>query len=172
MPLTETIKMGLHRKAWKYFYQNFERIPRRMEFHLEVLLATKVSRLREQYSQQPWQRCIHSWNVSFHASSSVDCGWTCQVRLQKFTWGLTRRTWWQQQEQFPYLSKKKQFTWFPFCEMKTCSGRIHDLSHISTQNCLAVCLTKLSEKADNLITPVQTVSLLEVDAHPNFRTLM
>ena len=85
---------------------------------MEVLLTTKVYRLREQYSQQPWQHCIHSWNVSFHASSPVDCGWTCQVRLQKFTWGLTRRTWWQQQEQFPYLSKKKQFTWFPCCEMK------------------------------------------------------
>ena len=101
-----------------FFEQNIESIPRRMEFHMEKLLTTKVYRLREQYSQQPWQHCIHSWNVSFHASSSVDCGWTCQVRLQKFTWGLTRRTWWQQQEQFPFLSKKKQFTWFPCCEMK------------------------------------------------------
>ena len=98
--------------------KNYESIPRRMEFHLVVLWTTKVKRLREQYSQQPWKNCIHSWNVSFHASSSVDCGWTCQVRLQKFTWGLTRRTWWQQQEQFPYLSKKKQFTWFLCCEMK------------------------------------------------------
>ena len=46
------------------------------------------------------------------------------------------------------------------------------LLHISTQNCLAVYLTKLSAKADNLITAVQTVRLLEVDVHPNFRTLM
>ena len=55
---------------------------------------------------------------------------------------------------------------------ETCSGSIHDLAHISTQNCLAVCLTKLSAKADNLMTAVQTVRLLEVDVHPNFRTLM
>ena len=87
-------------------------------FIWEYLLTAEVIRLREQYSQQPWQNCVHSWNVSFHASSSVDCGWTCQVKLQIFTWGLTRRTWWQQQEQFTYLSKNKQFTWFPCCDVK------------------------------------------------------
>ena len=49
------------------------------------IVMYESQRLREQYSQQPWQHCIHSCNVSFHASSSVDCGWTCQVRLHKFT---------------------------------------------------------------------------------------
>ena len=108
-----TMKMDLHREAWQYFYQNCESIPRRMERRMEVLLTTKVKRLREPYSQQPWQNCIHSWHVLVHASFSVDCGWTCQVGLKKFTWGLTRRTWWQQQEQFTYLSERKQFLWFP-----------------------------------------------------------
>ena len=55
---------------------------------------------------------------------------------------------------------------------EACSGSIHDLGHISTLNCLAYCLTKASAKADNLITAVKTVDLLEVDIHPNFRTLM
>ena len=34
-------------------------------------------------------------------------------------------------------------------------GSIHDLAHILTQNCSADCLTKLSAKADNLITAVK-----------------
>ena len=37
---------------------------------------------------------------------------------------------------------------------------------------LADCLTKASAMADNLITAVQTGRLLDVDMHPNFRTLM
>ena len=52
------------------------------------------------------------------------------------------------------------------------SGSIHDLAHISTQNCLADCLTKASAKADNLITAVKTGVMLDVDIHPDFRTLM
>ena len=55
---------------------------------------------------------------------------------------------------------------------ETCSGSIHDLAHISTQNSLADRLTKSSAKADNFITAVKTVRLLEVDVHPHFRTLM
>ena len=41
---------------------------------------------------------------------------------------------------------------------EACSGSIHDLAHIPTQNFLADCLTKASSKADNLITAVQTFS--------------
>ena len=55
---------------------------------------------------------------------------------------------------------------------EACSGSIHDLAHIPTQNCLADCLTKASAKADNLITAVKTGRLLDVDMHPDFRTLM
>ena len=55
---------------------------------------------------------------------------------------------------------------------EACSGNIHDLAHIPTQNCLSDCLTKISSKADNLITAVKTGRLLDVDIHPNFRTLM
>ena len=39
---------------------------------------------------------------------------------------------------------------------EACSGSIHGLAHIPTQNCLADCLTKASAKADNLITAVKT----------------
>ena len=55
---------------------------------------------------------------------------------------------------------------------EACSANIHDLAHISTQNCLADCLTKAAAKADNLITAVQTRKLLDIDIHPDFRTLM
>ena len=55
---------------------------------------------------------------------------------------------------------------------ETCSGSIHYLAHIPTQNCLADCRTMASAKADNLIAAVKTVELLEVDIHPNFRTLL
>ena len=55
---------------------------------------------------------------------------------------------------------------------EACSGSIHDLAYIPTQNCLADCLTKASAKAENLITAVKTGRLLDVDIHPNFRTIM
>ena len=55
---------------------------------------------------------------------------------------------------------------------EACSGSIHDLAHIPTQNVLADCLTKATAKADNLITAVKTGRFLDVDIHPNFRTLM
>ena len=56
--------------------------------------------------------------------------------------------------------------------MEACSGSIHDLAHTPTQNCLADCLTKASAKTDNLITAVKTRRLLDVDTHPDFRTLV
>ena len=43
------------------------------------------------------------------------------------------------------------------------------LLHAPTKNCSADCLTKTSVKAD---TAVQTGNLLDVDIHPDFRTLM
>ena len=38
---------------------------------------------------------------------------------------------------------------------EACSGSIHDLAHIPTENCLANGLTNSSAKADNLITAVK-----------------
>ena len=51
---------------------------------------------------------------------------------------------------------------------EACSGSIHDLAHIPTQNCLADSLSKAPAKADNLITAVQTGKLLDVGIHPDF----
>ena len=48
----------------------------------------------------------------------------------------------------------------------------HLRAHISILNCSADCPAKTSAKADNLIPAVKTGKLLEVDIHPNFRTLM
>ena len=54
---------------------------------------------------------------------------------------------------------------------EACSGSIHDLAYIPTQNCLADCLTKASAKADTLITAVKTGKLSDVVIHLDFRTL-
>ena len=70
------------------------------------------------------------------------------------------------------LEQKEKVHMISMLRNETSLGSIHDFAHVSTQNCLAVCLMKLSAKADNLITAVQTVRLLEFDVHPNFRTLM
>ena len=70
------------------------------------------------------------------------------------------------------LEQKETIHMISMLRKEACSGSIHDLAHIPTQNCLADCLTKASAKADNLITAVKTGELLEVDIHPKFRTLM
>ena len=83
-----------------------------------------------------------------------------------------RRTWKLQQERFIYLNKKETIHMICMLRKEACSGSIHDLAHIPTQNCLTDCLTKASAKADNLVTAVKTRRLLDVDIHPDFRTLM
>ena len=47
------------------------------------------------------------------------------------------------------------------------SGQMHDLAHVRSEDCLADSLTKHSAKADEL-----TGNLLNVDAHPPFRTML
>ena len=167
------MKMGLHRERHdSFFLQNCDSIPSRMECHIEVLLTTKEERSREPYSQQAWQNCFHSWNVLVHASSSVHCGWACQVKLQTFTWGVTQRT----------LVTTARTTHLP--ELKETIHMIFLCKRKPVQEVFMILLTfqhkivwqfvwqKSSAKVDNLFTPVKTWKLLEVDVHPNFRTLM
>ena len=72
-----------------------------------------------------------------------------------------------------HLSEPKEtIHMIPVMRKEACSMSIHDIAHIPTRNCLAHCLTKASAKADNLITAVKTGRLLDVDIHPDFRTLM
>ena len=52
------------------------------------------------------------------------------------------------------------------------SGQMHDLAHVRSEDCLADSLTKHSAKADELIKAVLTGNLLNVDAHPAFRTML
>ena len=94
------------------------------------------------------------------------------VRLKKFTRGLTRRTWWQQQEQFTYLSKRKQSTSFPCCEKKLVHEVFMILLTFQFKIVWQIVWQKSSAKADNLITAVKTRRSLEVDFRRNFRTLM
>ena len=52
------------------------------------------------------------------------------------------------------------------------SGQMHDLAHVRSEDCLADSLTKHSAKADELTKAVLTSNLLNVDAHPPFRTML
>ena len=54
------------------------------------------------------------------------------------------------------LEQKETIHMISMLTKEACSGSIHDLGHIPTQNCLADCLTKASAKADNLITAVKS----------------
>ena len=47
---------------------------------------------------------------------------------------------------------------------------MHDLAHVRSEACLADSLTKHSANADELIKAV--LNLLNVDAHPPFRTML
>ena len=70
------------------------------------------------------------------------------------------------------LEQKETIHIISMLRKEACSWSIHDLAHISIQNCFADCLTKSSAKADNLITAVKTGRSLEVDFRRNFRTHM
>ena len=51
------------------------------------------------------------------------------------------------------------------------SGQMHDLAHVRSEDCLSDSLTKHSAKPDEPIKAVLTGNLLNVDAHPPFRTM-
>ena len=80
------------------FFQNRESDHQKTERHMEVLLTLKIRIFFLLIFQQLWQHCTLVWTVLVHADTSVDCGWTCQVKFH--TWRSTRKAWWQQQEQF------------------------------------------------------------------------
>ena len=65
------------------------------------------------------------------------------------------------------LERKETIHMISILRKEACSGNIHDLAHIPTQDCLADCLTEASTKADNLIAAVKTGRLLDVDIHLN-----
>ena len=52
------------------------------------------------------------------------------------------------------------------------SGKIDDLAHVSSADCLSDCLTKHSAKPDAIIKAVETGNLQNIDKHPPFRTLL
>jgi hypothetical protein len=55
---------------------------------------------------------------------------------------------------------------------ESCSGQIHDLSHISTHYMLADALTKHSAKPDQLVNSIITGRIEQCDIHPRFRELL
>ena len=52
------------------------------------------------------------------------------------------------------------------------TGQIHDLSHVTSEYCLADLLTKHSAKPDQLINSVETGTFVAVDMRPPFRALV
>ena len=55
---------------------------------------------------------------------------------------------------------------------EACSGSIDDLAHVRSEDCMADCLTKNSAKSDPLKKALKTGYLPNVDANPEFRTLL
>ena len=172
MPLTESMKIGLRTEAWQYLQQNYESIPRRMEFHMVVLWTTKSQKIKravlsttvaELYS---FMKCFVS--CQFFPGLWMDMsGEVAEIHMRTDAKNLVTTA-----RITPLFEQKETFHMISMLRNETCSGSIHDLARFSTRNCLADCLTKSSTKADNLITAVKTIRLLEVDVRPNFRTLM
>ena len=119
-----------------------------MDWRMEVCLTTKVRRLRIQCSPPPWQ--------SF-------CGKVANLHMRtdpKNLVTIARTIHLPEQEETIHM--------ISMLRKEACSGSIHDLAHLPTQSCL----TKASAKADNLITAVQTRKFLDVDIHPDLKTLI
>ena len=52
------------------------------------------------------------------------------------------------------------------------TGQLHDLSHVTSEYCLADPLTKHSAKPDQLVFSIETGQIVNADMHPPFRTLI
>ena len=87
------------------------------------------------------------------------------MRTDAKNWVTTART-------IHLLEQKETMHMISMLRNEACSGSIHELARISTENCFAVCLARSSAKADILVTAVKTGRLLEGDVRPNFMTLL
>ena len=138
----------------------------------KVLLTTKVKRLREPCSLQPWQK-FHSFTKCFVSCQFLRGLWMdlsgeiADIHMRTYANNLvtTART-------IHLLEQKETIHMMSVLRKEACSESIHDLAYIPTQNCLADCLTKASAKAENLSTAMKTGRLSDVDIHHNFRTIM
>ena len=138
---------------------------------MEVLFTTKVKRSKEPYSQQPWSNSIHemSWFMPL-PPWIVDRSVSCSCRNSYGDWREESGD--ESKNNSITWTKRKRSTWFPCWERKP----VQDVSVILLTFQLRIVwhifLTKSPAKADTLITAVKTGRLLEVEVHPNFRTLM
>ena len=172
MPRVKTMKMGLHRQASQCFFSRIARASSKNGMSCRSLVD---------YGSQKIRRTVLSTTVA-DLYSFMKCFGSCQflrglwmdvsgevadihMRTDAKNLVTTART-------IHLLEPKETIHMTTMLRKEACAGSSHDLAHISTQNCLADCLTKSSAKAGNLITAVKTVRILEVDVRPNFRTLM
>ena len=100
---------------------------------MEVLLTTKVKKIK---------RTVLSKTVA-ELYSFVKCFGSCQ---------FLRGLWMDMSCEVAEINMRTDamnLVTTAILRKEACSGSIHDLAHISTQNCLADCLTKSSAKADS-----------------------
>ena len=154
MPPIETMKMGLHREAWQYFSDLWEHsskdgmsygslVDYESQKISRIVLSTTVAEL---YSfMQCFGSCQFRRVLRMNISGEVA---DIHMRTDAKNLVTTART-------IHLLERKETIHMISMLRKEACSGSIHDLAHISTQNCLAGCLTKSSAKANNLITPVK-----------------
>ena len=156
MPPTETMKMDLHSKTSQCFKQN----------HVSVRQRPECRKSKRQKKVKKIKKTVLSTTVGDLYSFMKCCG-SCQFLrglwmdisgyvANVYMRELKQRTWKQQQEQFTYLNKRRQINMISMMRKEACSGNIHDLAHIPTQNCCTDCLTKAPVKADNSITAVKS----------------
>ena len=139
---------------------------------MEVLLTTKVKKMKRTVLSTAVAD-LYSFMKCFDSCQFISGLWMDllgevadnHMRTDAKNWVTTART-------IHLLEQKKTMHMISMLRKEACSGSIHELARISTENCLAVCLAKSSTKADTLITAVKTGRQLERDGRPNFRTLL
>ena len=121
---------------------------------MEILLTTKVERSKEPVlfttvtESYSFMKCFGS--CQFLRGLWMDLS-VADIHMRTHAKNLisTART-------IHLPEQKKTIHMVSMLRKEACSGSIHDLAHISTQNNLADCLTKSSAKAENLIIAVKT----------------
>ena len=166
---TETMRMCLHREAWQCFFKRFARaFLEGWNVIWKFFFTTKVKRSKEPFSQQPWPNSIHemSWFMPL-PPWIVDRSVSCSCRNSYGDWREESGD--ESKNNSITWTKRKPSTWFSCWERKPVQEVSIILLTFQLRIVWQIFLTK--SKADVLITAVKPGRLLEVEVHPNVRTL-
>ena len=128
--------------------------------HVIFLTEERDLRRRVELKSFMLQSCTDSCAVTVQPYFFAVSGQTFQAKSLMFTFDLMQTNWLQQHRRPINQNKESN------------SGQMHDLAHVRGEGCLAESLTNHSAKPDELIKAVLTGNLLNVDAHPQFRTML